>query len=42
MAKRRINRSSHAFGPTIASSGVSAERVFGLSDREPDNSTFAG
>jgi len=42
MAKRGINRSHHAFGPTAAQSGTSATRVFKISDDEPDNFTFAG
>ena len=42
MAKRKLNRSHHDFSPTIAKSGVSAKRVFGISDTEPDNFTFAG
>ena len=42
MAKRRLNRTSHNFSPTIAASGVPAVRVFGISDTEPDNFTFAG
>jgi len=42
MAKRKINRSHYDFSPTIARSGLSAVRVFGLSDKEPDNFTFAG
>jgi hypothetical protein len=42
MVKQKINRSSHFFGPTIASSGTSATRVYGISDTVPDNFTFAG
>ena len=42
MAKRRLNLSSHFFGPHIGQSGVSAKRVFDISDAEPDNFTFAG
>ena len=42
MAKRKLNRSGHGFYPTIATSGESATRVFGISDDEPDNFTFAG
>ncbi|UCH33348.1 MAG: hypothetical protein JSV65_12280, partial [Armatimonadota bacterium] len=42
MTKRKLNLSSHYFGPHIAQSGVSATRVFGISDTEPDNFTFSG
>ncbi|MBN1346674.1 MAG: alpha-N-acetylglucosaminidase C-terminal domain-containing protein [Phycisphaerae bacterium] len=42
MAKRKINRSSHSFAPTVAASGTSAARVYGISDAVPDNFTFAG
>lgn len=42
MAKRGLNRGNQVFSPNIAQSGVSAARVFGISDREPDNFTFAG
>jgi len=42
MVKRRINRTHHFFGPTIAASGQPAVDVYGISDTEPDNFTFAG
>ncbi len=42
MAKRKLNRSSQSFAPTIAASGLPAARVFGISDKEPDNFTFGG
>lgn len=42
MAKRKINRTHLGFFPNIATSGESAARVFGISDKEPDDFTFAG
>lgn len=42
MAKRKINRSGHYMGKHIAHSGLASARTFGISDREPDNFTFAG
>lgn len=42
MAKRKINLSHVGLFPTVAASGVSAKRVFGIPDREEDRFTFSG